>query len=218
MFSPAQVSPSEKLRLKSFGTLFTLQFLGPNSECINSPDSESANRFSWGQWHWQSIPENLCKRKYYLFATARYQKDCIFYKRSEVCYTYFHTACLTTSNLREWACFLLDSFKSPLCFSKLSNAIGDPWQSIPSPLLPSPPLQQSRQFSAASTCSNAVSLLGKTGADASAHKQFPLVGLVTYERVIAELQRNRACFHLTSLHNQTGDDTIRQYGVQFRSV
>lgn len=50
MFSPAQVSPSKKPRLKSFSTLFTWQLLSPNSEYISGPGSDSANRFSWGQW------------------------------------------------------------------------------------------------------------------------------------------------------------------------
>lgn len=85
---------------------------------------------------------------------------------------------------------------------------------MPSLLLPSPSLQQSRQFSAAFTFSNAASQLGETGADASTQKLFLLVGLITNEREIAEFQQNHASFHLPSLHKHTGDDMALWSSVQ----
>lgn len=94
--------------------------------------------------------------------------------------------------------------KSPLCFSKLSTAIDGPWQSLPSPFLLSPPIQKSRQISAAFTCSNAHSQLGKRGTGASAQKLFPLVGLIRNGKTIWECQQNCPSVHLLA-HIMTQD-------------
>lgn len=82
----------------------------------------------------------------------------------------------------------VELFTSRFYFLNLSNARSGSWQVVPSPLLPSSPLQKLSQLSAPTTCSNAVSQLGKTGAEASAQKLFPFVGLTANERLIAELQ------------------------------
>lgn len=99
----------------------------------------------------------------------------------------------------------VELFTPRLLFLNLSNARNGPWQGT-FPFLPSSPLQKSSQISAPTTCSNAVLQLSQTGAEASAQRLFPFVGLSTNKRLIAELQLNHVNSHLTGLHNCTGDD------------